>query len=221
MLRELSKVVAMISDRKKKSLTSTIYRRFQAKKWEDRWRKEDSNFAWELHAHAPSVAHSLRSGWLVPGMEVLDIGCGLGFNAAWLAQHNFNVLAIDVSKTVIAKARRLHPTCENLEFLTLDVTARGKLQRQFDAVVDRGCFHGISPKLHRDYVRNLEFWLKPDGVALIMMASFGRSKDDLIRHFRVLFGSNMQIDGFETISMYRKKDGTTFDGFEIRLRRPS
>lgn len=211
----------MISGRKRKSLTSTIYRRFQAKKWEGRWCKEDSHFAWELNAHAPSVAHSLRNGWLVPGMEVLDIGCGLGFNAAWLAQHNFNVLGIDVSKTVIAKARSLHPACENLEFLTLDVTASGKLQRQFDAVVDRGCFHGISTKLHRDYVRNLGLWLKPGGVALILMASFGRSKDDLIHHFRVLFGTNLRIDGFEAISMFRNKDGTSFDGFEVRLRKPS
>ena len=37
--------------------------------------------------------------------KVLDIGCGTGDNAIWLAEHNFEVFASDVSDVAIEKAR--------------------------------------------------------------------------------------------------------------------
>jgi 2-polyprenyl-3-methyl-5-hydroxy-6-metoxy-1,4-benzoquinol methylase len=41
------------------------------------------------------VQDAVDSGWFSPGSSALDIGCGMGEIAAWLAQQGFNVLGID------------------------------------------------------------------------------------------------------------------------------
>ena len=202
------------------SVITSIRRRLQASRWEGKWCNEDGEFVWELNAHAPSVETSVRSGWLVPGSHVLDIGCGLGFSAAWLAEERFKVLGVDISETAIAKARQLHANPENLDFQALDVTANVKLERQFDAVIDRGCLHGISPKLQPHYVTNLISWLKPGGGALLLMASFNRSTDDLTEHVKSLFGRQMAIEHVAEISMFEREDGETCSGLDFRLRKP-
>ena len=202
------------------SLITAIRRRLQAYRWEGKWCNEDGEFVWELNTHAPSIDRSVRSGWLVAGSHVLDIGCGLGFNAAWLAEENFKVLGVDISETAIAKARHLHKKRENVDFQALDVTADGKLQRHFDAIIDRGCLHGISPKLQPHYATNLISWLKPGGGALLMMASFNKSTDDVTEHVKSLFGRQMTVEHVEAISMFERDDGETCSGLEFRLRKP-
>jgi len=41
---------------------------------------------------------------LVPG-DALDLGCGEGGDAIWLAGHGWRVTAVDVSQTAVARAR--------------------------------------------------------------------------------------------------------------------
>src|ERR1700741_4730370 len=49
----------------------------------------------------------LLKGRLVPGMRVLDAGCGTGRNLVYLLQSGFEVFGVDESSEALAQTRRL------------------------------------------------------------------------------------------------------------------
>jgi SAM-dependent methyltransferase len=70
------------------------------------------------------------------GGEVLDLGCGNGIPAAkWLSDNGFRVTGVDLSDTMVERARELVPSAT---FLRGDVTSVGEVDFDvagFDAVV--------------------------------------------------------------------------------------
>jgi phage repressor protein C with HTH and peptisase S24 domain/SAM-dependent methyltransferase len=62
------------------------------------------------YAHADVTAlHGLLLRYLVPGSRVLEIGCGSGRDAAFLAENGFAVTATDPSPAMLATARAAVP----------------------------------------------------------------------------------------------------------------
>jgi SAM-dependent methyltransferase len=58
---------------------------------------------WHLSPPSPELLAALGDGWLAPGGRVLDVGCGLGAEAGYLASAGWQAVGIDVSKAVIAR----------------------------------------------------------------------------------------------------------------------
>ena len=52
--------------------------------------------------------------------DILEINCGTGEDAIWLAQQNFNVTATDISTKMIEIAKK-KSTIGNLKFITVDI----------------------------------------------------------------------------------------------------
>ena len=91
--------------------------------WDGRWRTPNYRPRWLADAPRPFITASVESGRFARGMTLLEIGCGLGTAAAWLAQHGLRVVAIDVSAHVIEQARKTHANQPGLEFRAADVCA--------------------------------------------------------------------------------------------------
>jgi cyclopropane fatty-acyl-phospholipid synthase-like methyltransferase len=97
------------------------------------------------------------------GGSALDLGTGPGTQAMHLAQRGFGVTATDISGTAIRAAR------EKAEEWGLDITwteddiLDTRLDRQFDLIFDRGCFHVLPPERRQDYVRIVGGLLKTGG----------------------------------------------------------
>ena len=71
----------------------------------------------------------------VSGLRVLDLGCGTGRHALWLAGRGAAVTAIDFSAGMLAEARR-KPAAEAVKFLAHDLHERLPLNdANFDLVV--------------------------------------------------------------------------------------
>ena len=72
----------------------------------------DAHAAWEEHYAAKPRVWSGRvntrlaeiAAGLPPG-RALDLGCGEGADAIWLAEHGWNVVAVDVSDTALERVR--------------------------------------------------------------------------------------------------------------------
>lgn len=116
--------------------------------------------------------------YLRPGMGVLDLGCGTGEDAIWLAQQGCYVLAADGSpvmlRIVAEKAARLGVS-DRIETLTLDLNnppERLRLASRFELVLSNfGALNCIADldALGRDLAR----WTTPGGhVALNVMGRF-------------------------------------------------
>ena len=72
----------------------------QAAEWDARYGKHDAAM-WSGRPNGRLVA---EAGRLAPG-SAIDVGCGEGADAIWLAQQGWTVTAIDVSDVAVQRAR--------------------------------------------------------------------------------------------------------------------
>jgi SAM-dependent methyltransferase len=93
--------------------------------------------------------------WQTQGLvhgDVLDIGCGLGDNAIYLAQQGFNVTGLDISPTALLTAeRRAKDSGVSVTFAPADSTKLDGYTDTFDTVVDSGMFHCLDDDGKRRY----------------------------------------------------------------------
>lgn len=75
--------------------------------------------------------------------KALEIGCGTGTNALWLASRGFEVVAVDVAPLAIeqARAKLRDAGLARCRFEVLDILTGAPADGPFDFVFDRGCFH--------------------------------------------------------------------------------
>jgi 2-polyprenyl-3-methyl-5-hydroxy-6-metoxy-1,4-benzoquinol methylase len=79
--------------------------------------------------------------------RTLDLGCGSGSNAIFLAQHGFRVTAVDFASSAIAKARRRAAAANvSIEFVSDDLTHPRRLVGPFDFLVDYGTFDDLDAR---------------------------------------------------------------------------
>ena len=96
------------------------------------------------------------------GGRVIDIGCGTGELALWLAERGCTVTGVDFLEHPLevarqkAAARGLTAT-----FLAMDAQAVGELPERFDAVTDCGLFHTFDETGRQAYVAALAKLLEP------------------------------------------------------------
>lgn len=137
-------------------------------KWENRWKVESQRPITDLATAVPlELKESVATGWLAAGSSVMDIGSGSGQITAWLAQQGFRAVGVDISQTATNLARiRFGSLRRDVEFRTLNIVEDQPKSGQFDAFVDRGCFHSGGIDRAR-YVQNVATWGRP-GARLLL-----------------------------------------------------
>jgi cyclopropane fatty-acyl-phospholipid synthase-like methyltransferase len=126
---------------------------------------------WDTGITPPEIVAMIESGE-VPIGRALDLGCGTGTNAIYLAQQGFAVLGIDVSRRAIALARRKVRAAQLADRVRLergDVTLlrRWASDDSLDFAFDIGCFHNLRAAARRRYVSALTAVLKPGAVYML------------------------------------------------------
>jgi len=116
---------------------------------------------------------------LKPGMKVLDIGCGTGGSAFYMAR-NFGceVLGVDLSDNMLAVAYEHKATMpENVKnlvsFRYLDATMASFPENYFDVVYSRDAIMHIADK-EQLYTKVFD-WLKPGGQVVVSEYAHGRN----------------------------------------------
>ena len=103
-------------------------------------RYAEGNLPWDTGAPDEHLVACVSAGVVTPG-RTLEVGCGTGTNALWLAAQGFDVLGVDLSPLAIDKARAKAATARGCRFEVLDFLAAEPVGGPFDFVFDRGCFH--------------------------------------------------------------------------------
>ena len=101
--------------------------------------RHQSASPWESGQPCAELQRVLQEHAIAPG-RALELGCGNGVNAAFLAGRGFDVTAVDVSGEVLERARR---TNTNVRFVHSDVLKLPDVGAPFSFVFDRGYYqHG-------------------------------------------------------------------------------
>lgn len=105
---------------------------------------------------------------LKPGMKVLDIGCGWGGLALFLAERcGVEVLGITLSEHQLAIARSRAAAKGLSERARFELMDYRQLDGQFDRIVSVGMFEHVGVPQYRAFFDQIMALLRPDGVALL------------------------------------------------------
>ena len=97
-----------------------------------------------------------------PG-RALDIGCGQGVQAVYLAQQGFSVDAVDfVPEALVATKTRAERAGVDVALHEADVLEH-RAGAPFDLVLDSGCLHHLPRSKVTAYRSRLDDWLAPGG----------------------------------------------------------
>ncbi|MFC4503805.1 MULTISPECIES: class I SAM-dependent methyltransferase [Streptomyces] len=110
-----------------------------------------------------SLVSYLDRGLVAPGGRALDLGCGPGRNALYLASRGFEVDAVDLSPQAVAwgEERARAAGAAGVRFRCGDAFALAT--GPYDLIHDSGCFHHLPPHRRISYLDLLDRVLAPGG----------------------------------------------------------
>jgi SAM-dependent methyltransferase len=150
---------------------------------------------WDIGRPQPEIVKLADEGE-VKG-TVLDVGCGTGENALYLASLGKRVVGVDGSRAAIARARE--KAAERglpVAFHVADALQLRRLHLRVETVVDCGLFHVFSDEERRPYAESLIEVLSPGGTLHVLCFSDEEppgpgprrvAEDDLRATFRSIF----------------------------------
>jgi SAM-dependent methyltransferase len=169
---------------------------------------------WDTKAPKENVIAWHQGGW-VHG-DVLDIGCGLGDNAIYLAQQGFDVTGLDISPTALITAeRRATDAGVHVTFAVTDSTKLEGYTDAFDTIVDSGMFHCLDDDAKRSYTAAAHRATRPGATLLLSCFSDANpANEDWPRPAvseqtlrDVLGGAGWDIESLEPATWRREIDG--------------
>lgn len=123
---------------------------------------------WDGHPLASSLTTLIEGGSIAP-TTALDLGCGTGDNAIYLAEHGWQVTGVDFVDKALSKARA-KAGGRTVQFIKADVTQlrSSGIGDSFDLVIDSGCLHGMNDEDRDGYVREVTAVTATGGRLLIV-----------------------------------------------------
>jgi len=136
-----------------------------------------------------------------PPGRALDLGCGTGTDAIYVAQQGWDVVGVDfVPEAIETATQRASVAGSSPRFVVGDVTQlrHAGVDGPFDLVLDTGCFHGIAAGLRGSYAAEVAAVAAPGADFYVaglsdppatwrLMGARGVTADDLRRHFDATF----------------------------------
>ncbi|MFC7528271.1 FAD-dependent oxidoreductase [Actinoplanes sp. GCM10030250] len=149
-------------------LAVTAYRErvttmFEEEAWEERYRSKPAVWSGRPNPQLVAEAEGLDAG------RALDVGCGEGADAVWLAKRGWQVTAVDISTVALERAAG-HAADEGvagqIAFKHADLRTEAPADRSYDLVSAQ--FMHLPPVARQELYANLARAVAPGGTLLIV-----------------------------------------------------
>jgi 2-polyprenyl-3-methyl-5-hydroxy-6-metoxy-1,4-benzoquinol methylase len=118
---------------------------------------------WESQQPVRALVDLFEQKGLRPN-RVLELGCGDGVNAVFMASRGCEVTAVDLSHTALVMAREKQRAARvDVEFVEGDIFELEPSREPYDFIFDRGMFHHLQVFQFEDYKNLVADRLTPDG----------------------------------------------------------
>lgn len=144
--------------------------------WEDQYAESERRWSGRVNHTVAEIVDSLHLG---PGHSVLDLGCGEGGDAVWLATQGWQVTAVDISRTATqrgAEAAQAAGIAESISWVTHDL-AEWTTAETFD-LVTASFFHSMVELPRTEILRRAAQRVRVGGHLLIVSHAF-EGPDDI------------------------------------------
>ena len=171
--------------------------------WEDAYKTTPP---WDTGRPQPAFVELVGAGEISKGV-VLDVGCGTGENALYLATSGFSVVGVDLSRRAIVAAKA-KASERNLkaDFRLTNALSLGFRNGHFDNAIDSGLFHTFNDKDRVAFAREIARVLTTDGRYFMLCfsdkepANWGGqrriTKEEIETTFSSLFNINYIKDAY-------------------------
>ncbi|RTR27826.1 class I SAM-dependent methyltransferase [Robertmurraya yapensis] len=131
--------------------------------WNNFYANREKQIPFFVNAPDENLVSYYEQGFLHSG-RALELGCGPGRNAIYLAEHGYSVDAVDLSEEGIAWGReRAAEKNIFVNFINKSIFDLELEENTYDIIYDSGCFHHIAPHRRMSYLELLNKALKPNG----------------------------------------------------------
>jgi len=114
----------------------------------------------------------------VPIKSALELGCGEGRNAIYMAGKGIDVTALDISPTAIINAKKIaNDSNVHVNFHCQDII-KSDIGGEYDFVYDSGLLHHLPPHRRITYIEILKKVLKPGGYLGLVCFAWGENCAD-------------------------------------------
>lgn len=138
--------------------------------WWGEFYQNNDELPWDTGQSQPQLTKLVGSDVLTE--PVLDVGCGIGTEALFLAEQGYSVVGIDFAQPAIerARTRASKRTLEgSVAFTVGDVLDLSDTKvGTFETVLDIGMFHTLDPGQFHDYITSLDAIIRPGGHVVLI-----------------------------------------------------
>jgi methyl halide transferase len=143
--------------------------------WDEQYRSRA--VSWETGRPSVELRRVVAEDAIAP-CRALEVGCGTGTNAVWLARRGFAVTGIDLSPQAIRRARQRAAAAHvEAEFVTGDFLKPGLLTGPYDFFFDCGCYHAVRLADGPGYLQELWRLTHPGARGLVLMGSAAETEE--------------------------------------------
>jgi SAM-dependent methyltransferase len=136
--------------------------------WDGSYRGGKRPF-WDAGVPSGELRRVVEQGIVRPGPAV-DLGCGSGTDAIYLASKGFDVTAIDIAPTALSLAReKAERAGVKVRWLLANVLSLPKLE-PFQFIFDRGCYHEVRFDNAAAYVEMVRKLSQPGRTRFLLLA---------------------------------------------------
>ncbi|QDU79613.1 putative S-adenosyl-L-methionine-dependent methyltransferase TehB [Polystyrenella longa] len=147
-------------------------------RWNERYQNNDT--PWDSRLVSKELIRVLKDHSIEPG-RALELGCGTGTNAIYLAEQGFAVTAVDISERAIdTAAMKANEANVDIRFVLSDITDLQMVVSPFDFVFDRGCYHCVRKEKLSGFLNTLKKCTRPGSLWLTLSGNSHESDDEHI-----------------------------------------